>query len=436
MDTSRGVEYLHGLEIAHRDLKPENILLFGSALLAKIGDLGWCVELTEERPLRQTFCGTMDYLAPEMLTNEPHDTSVDLWALGVLLYEMLIARPPFAAPSQKMTIDAICAAAPEVPQKSMSAGPRELILGLLRREMRERLPLAKVLSHQWVVSLGGSKVPEVRVPDISEIMEVTRVVPRSDVVPSAMLSSSAGSPTVFAEGSNQVGTGVDHTLKLTGTMKDLCGRMNEEIDQLNDSFVGRVTKETDRQRAKLEGIRNFRREGGIEDDDEDEGVPPPGNSSDEEPERSSMRWLPKVVPKTHDTDLLSHVEDSRIPLEELDRNMNARFGIGSEKLHAFRQHAGGFVDSHPRPSRSEASRRDRDPERSNQVQERDHRNRHSKRDAARQSRRRSERDDQRRSKRTEPPQPSGSILDFGVSMFSSFFSFGGEASESPQGSGN
>jgi hypothetical protein len=211
--------------------------------------------------------------------------------------------------------------------------------------------------------------------------------------------------------------------------------MNEEIDQLNDSFVGRVTKETDRQRAKLEGIRNFRREGGIEDDDEDEGVPPPGNSSDEEPERSSMRWLPKVVPKTHDTDLLSHVEDSRIPLEELDRNMNARFGIGSEKLHAFRQHAGGFVDSHPRPSRSEASRRDRDPERSNQVQERDHRNRHSKRDAARQSRRRSERDDQRRSKRTEPPQPSGSILDFGVSMFSSFFSFGGEASESPQGSG-
>merc|ERR1719330_1475715 len=117
-DSAHGLAYLHGLGIAHRDVKPENILLFGEEPRAKIGDLGWCVALSTERPDRQTFCGTMDYLSPEMWSGEPHDTAVDLWALGVLLYEMVLARPPFAAKSAAEAMNLICEAKPKLPEGS------------------------------------------------------------------------------------------------------------------------------------------------------------------------------------------------------------------------------------------------------------------------------------------------------------------------------
>mmetsp|Transcript_69416 Transcript_69416/g.195936 ORF Transcript_69416/g.195936 Transcript_69416/m.195936 type:complete len:656 (-) Transcript_69416:29-1996(-) len=161
-DSAQGLAYLHGLGVAHRDLKPENILLYGESLRAKLGDLGWCVEITAERPDRGTFCGTPDYLSPEMWLNEPHDTAVDLWALGVLLFEMLVARAPFAARSQKDAMELILAARPEFPPGAMSQGPQELISGLLQREQKGRTPLAKVLQHPWVATMaytvpGGGK---------------------------------------------------------------------------------------------------------------------------------------------------------------------------------------------------------------------------------------------------------------------------------------
>jgi len=149
-DTACGLDYLHGLSIAHRDLKPENILLFGEALLAKLGDFGWCVEVTESEPTRKTFCGTLDYVAPEMLLGEPHDKRIDLWALGVLLFEMLMARAPFTGESKKETVKNICEANFELPAGFMARGPEELVNGLLVKRQEVRLPLEQVLRHPWL----------------------------------------------------------------------------------------------------------------------------------------------------------------------------------------------------------------------------------------------------------------------------------------------
>lgn len=76
--------YLHGRDVIHRDIKPENLLL-GHDDQLKIADFGWSVH--EPNSLRNTLCGTMDYLSPEMVQGKSHTKAVDLWSLGVLAYE-------------------------------------------------------------------------------------------------------------------------------------------------------------------------------------------------------------------------------------------------------------------------------------------------------------------------------------------------------------
>lgn len=141
--------HLHRYQIAHRDLKPENILLCGdSPKKAKLADFGWCAELSESQE-RLTFCGTFDYLSPEMLENEPHDKGVDLWAAGVLVFEMLTGRPPFQASSQVKLVNRIVKVDFQVPS-SMPPLAADLVKSLLKRNPSERLDLKEAITHPWV----------------------------------------------------------------------------------------------------------------------------------------------------------------------------------------------------------------------------------------------------------------------------------------------
>lgn len=96
-DVSRAICYLHSLTppVLHRDLKPENVLISDGRY--KIADFGWS-NLDDE--FRNTFCGTPDYLAPEMIRGDGHNDRLDVWTIGVLLYELLHGRPPFS-PKEK-----------------------------------------------------------------------------------------------------------------------------------------------------------------------------------------------------------------------------------------------------------------------------------------------------------------------------------------------
>lgn len=142
------LSYLHSKHIIHRDIKPENLLIGINGEL-KIGDFGWSVHAPGNR--RKTLCGTLDYLPPEMVENKAHGAHVDLWALGVLMYEFLIGNPPFEdRRGAKNTYLRIARVDLHFPAH-VSAEPRDLITKLLQYEPEKRLSLTKVLVHPWII---------------------------------------------------------------------------------------------------------------------------------------------------------------------------------------------------------------------------------------------------------------------------------------------
>lgn len=129
------LQYLHGLSprVIHRDIKPENVLLREDR--AKLCDFGWSA-LMNQAGLRGTFCGTPEYLAPEMVKNEGHDEKVDIWCLGVLLFEIALGESPFSSRCQEETCKRIL----RLEFRFGAADPQlqDLVRRLCRMQPRER----------------------------------------------------------------------------------------------------------------------------------------------------------------------------------------------------------------------------------------------------------------------------------------------------------
>ena len=93
--------HCHKKHVIHRDIKPDHLLL-GATGDIKIADFGWSV-LHAPSSGRNTLCGTLDYLPPEIVEGRPHDEMVDIWSLGVLLYDFLVGTPPFETETESHT---------------------------------------------------------------------------------------------------------------------------------------------------------------------------------------------------------------------------------------------------------------------------------------------------------------------------------------------
>ncbi|KAK3036109.1 hypothetical protein RJ639_031690 [Escallonia herrerae] len=144
---TQALAYCHQKHVIHRDIKPENLLLDHEGRL-KIADFGWSVQSSLKR---HTMCGTLDYLAPEMVENKAHDYAVDNWTLGVLCYEFLYGIPPFEAENQKDTFRRIIKVDLSFPSTpNVSADAKDLISRLLVKDSSKRLSLQKILEHPWI----------------------------------------------------------------------------------------------------------------------------------------------------------------------------------------------------------------------------------------------------------------------------------------------
>lgn len=131
------LDHLHSLGIIYRDLKPENILLDVDGHIA-LTDFGLSKESTEDSEKTYSFCGTVEYMAPEVVNRRGHDQSADWWSFGVLMYEMLTGQLPFQGRDRKDTMTQILKAKLGMPQ-FLSPEAQSLLRMLFKRNPANRL---------------------------------------------------------------------------------------------------------------------------------------------------------------------------------------------------------------------------------------------------------------------------------------------------------
>jgi len=151
------LNHLHSLGIIYRDLKPENILLDSSGHIA-VTDFGLCKEGVEKKAY--SFCGTVEYMAPEVVSRRGHDCTADWWSFGVLMYEMLTGRLPFQGEDRKETINQILKTKLQMPNY-LSPEAQSLLRALFKRNPTNRLgsnSISELTSHPFFATVDWSEL--------------------------------------------------------------------------------------------------------------------------------------------------------------------------------------------------------------------------------------------------------------------------------------
>jgi serine/threonine protein kinase len=155
------LDHLHNQNVIYRDLKPENVMI-GADGHIKLTDFG-LAKLSEERgKMTSTFCGTPEYLAPEILTKRPYNEAVDWWALGVIMYEMLFGKTPFFNRVRNKMFQSIADATFEFPE---GADPRaaDLISKLIVKKPEERITFKAFKQHPFFEGMSFRAVFKKRI---------------------------------------------------------------------------------------------------------------------------------------------------------------------------------------------------------------------------------------------------------------------------------
>jgi polo-like kinase 1 len=145
-----GMMYMHKENVIHRDLKLGNIFL-DEKMYLKIGDYGLAAKIEYDGERKKTICGTPNYIAPEILSGRHgHSFEVDTWAAGVIMYTLLIGKPPFETTDVKLTYRKIKANSYSFPDHvHTSRSARDLITRILHPNPDCRPTLAQIRSHEF-----------------------------------------------------------------------------------------------------------------------------------------------------------------------------------------------------------------------------------------------------------------------------------------------
>lgn len=215
-ETCDALDYLHHQteKVIHRDIKPENILLDGEDHV-KLADFGWANLL--EGKARETFCGTLDYLAPEMIQGTGHKESVDMWSMGVLLYELITGQSPFGSTTKETTCRLILNVDLRFPTE-IDSDAKDLISRLCKLQPKERLTVREALAHLFVTSHQSGNVAaraEAEEEDVSRPSVVVRGLRKEQ---------------------EKIGAEMAHLLQAKQRTEDAFMRVNQEMDATHSAL--------------------------------------------------------------------------------------------------------------------------------------------------------------------------------------------------------
>jgi len=200
--------YLHRRNIIYRDLKPENLLLDSEGHIV-LTDFGLCKDNLTQDDTTTTFCGSLDYLSPEILRKEAYGWQVDWWCLGAVFYEMLHGIPPFYSHNgdqRQMFHDILYKQVKLSTNTSIAA--RSIIVGLLQKNKENRLgslnDAEEIKSHEFFRSINWADLESKKIkppfnPNVKNAMDIRNIsteFTREPIPQSLCRSSSMGSSSI------------------------------------------------------------------------------------------------------------------------------------------------------------------------------------------------------------------------------------------------
>ena len=166
------IKYLHSKDIIYRDIKPENILLDKDNNI-KLCDYGWASYLTKDQ-FCKVYCGTPEYVSPEMVKKYPYNEKVDIWGIGVLIFELLFGYPPFSSNFNEDRYNNIKEGKINWPQEIIDKDAKDLIGKILKINPNERLSLEEIEKHPWLISTYNKMKEDKQTNDTFENKELTQ----------------------------------------------------------------------------------------------------------------------------------------------------------------------------------------------------------------------------------------------------------------------
>lgn len=143
-----GLKYLHSHNILHRDMKLPNLLVTAN-MRVKIADFGLATQLSRPDEKHMTMCGTPNYISPEVAMRTAHGQPADVWGLGIMMYTLLVGRPPFDTDGVASTLKKVVSSELMIPI-NMSIEARDLLDKLLQKDPNCRIRLDDVLRHPFM----------------------------------------------------------------------------------------------------------------------------------------------------------------------------------------------------------------------------------------------------------------------------------------------